>query len=121
MYLRKLTKLTNFSEETKSFQELREEAEVLLAKYRAMLGPNGSSSTWSAPEIPSDAMEQLYCEIADQPPEPCGSRGEGLETESGCLSDTGAGASSSDMFSSSLESVLITLRHPAQGADTDAA
>ena len=45
MDLRDLNNLTNFSEETKSFQELREEAEVLLVKYRSMLGPNGSSST----------------------------------------------------------------------------
>ena len=120
MDLRDLTNLTNFSEETKSFQELRKEADLLLMKYRTMLGSNGSSSPCTDPEIPSDAMEVRGCEIAGQLPEPSGSRREGLDIELESPADRGAGASSSDMLPASLESLLITLRHPADGADTDA-
>ncbi len=120
MDLRDLTNLTKFSDETKSFEELRKEAEVLLVKYRTMLGSNGSSTGGADPEIPSDATKQRDREIAEQLPGQSGSPDEGPKIGFGSPGNTGAVASSSDMFSASIESLLITLRHPANGSDAHA-
>lgn len=100
MDLSDLTDLTNFGDESKSFEELREESEVLLARYREMLRPTKASE--SATE---------HGEIQDvstwKPSHP----DEIVENANGATQDETEGASAA-VFEASLQALLLTLRQP---------
>ena len=121
MDLRELTNLTRLSEKPKSLEDLREEAEALRLRYRAMLGPNGSSGARSTSKSPPEATEERGDEFVEQATGPSSSSAENPDNPVGAPGDTVPHASSSKMFAASVESLLLTLRHPVHGSEPEAA
>lgn len=100
MNLRDLTDLTHFREESKSFVELREEAEVLLARYREMLRPNEAAASSTEHEETHDAST-WESEHPDKNAEDKHRATPEKEEDS-----------SADVFEASLEALMLTLRQP---------
>ena len=106
MNLRDLTDLSKFSEESKSFQEIHEEAERLFERYREILGTNGSSTPAAAPANQSQS-------------EASRSEDETGLTDEPSPANSNSGLSGEEVFSASLEALLLSLRPPYVDWDFD--
>ncbi len=105
MNLRDLTDLTNFGEESKSFEELRKEAEVLLARYREMLRPNEAGASTTEHEKTHDTST---C-VSEHPDEK-------VEDVNGATPEK-TEDSNVDVFEASLQALMLTLRQPCPETD----
>ncbi|MDK1020880.1 MAG: ankyrin repeat domain-containing protein [Candidatus Hydrogenedentes bacterium] len=102
---RDLTDLTNFGEESKSFEELRKEAEVLLARYREMLRPKEAGASTTEHENTHDTST---C-VSEHPDEK-------VEDVNGATPEKTQDLGT-DVFGASLEALLLTLRQPCRETD----
>lgn len=98
MNMRNLTDLKSISKESKPCQELHTEAEELLARYRALIGLNGSASS---SEAAADSEARSNGESAAR-----------TQEDSSAKQD-----SSAQIFSASLEALLLSLRPAYQDSD----